>query len=305
MPKQTKSQSIGRAGERWFQQALPSTWILQSPTDDVGVDGLVVICEESYLNGLEFRVQIKSSEAWSIYENSVVYLGLKRETLRYLLTGFTPTLLVLYEVSNNRGVCSWINHLAYEDFSLLRGNSKTVSLRVPMNRQISENNWQHIGRELHGMSTSIGRHISSSGRALPVMYFINQMLEVIDHLDFAANATTENGKKVNEDGGVLAELEISCHRDVILAVRTLENNLKDVGIEVVGLTEFANGYLEKCSTFIPSFESIIDEPGLIKKAHVDGEQLKKRRQGFIRSIVGVMRQASKLGLRFAMENRSD
>ena len=302
MPAQTKSQSIGRIGERWFQQALPSTWILQPPLDDVSVDGVVVICEDSFLNGLEFRVQIKSSETWRIRDGSVIQPGFRRENLRYLLTGFTPTLLVLYEVSNDRGVCAWINHLVYEDFKLLRGDTSTVSLRVPLKRSVRNDTWRHIGQELHGLTATIGRHVSTAGKALPVIHFLNRMSQVLEHFDFAANATKQDGNMAIEDECILSQLELSCHRDVVLAVRKLEENLGDSGVKVEGLADFAEEYVQRCSSFIREFEDVVNEPNKIQEVQIEAQQLRERRQGFVRSVISVMRQVSELGLGLAKDH---
>jgi hypothetical protein len=96
MPNQNEAQLTGRRGERWFVSRLPPTWIFQPPLEDVGVDGVVVICSSGPLNGLEFRVQIKSSRKWRTSENFIVLKNVKTSSFRYWVTGFTPTLLVLY-----------------------------------------------------------------------------------------------------------------------------------------------------------------------------------------------------------------
>ena len=235
MPTQTTSQTIGRKGERWLQQALPPTWIFQPPLDDVGVDGVVVICEQGETNGLEFRVQIKSAENWHIRDASVVHSGFSRENLRYLLTGFTPTLLVLYEASSDRGIGAWINHLVYRDLTILTGTTSTVSLRVPLDRTLCQDTWPHIARELLGLNVLIGKHVSTAGRAFPVLRFLNRMARVLEHLDFAANATKPHGQLNHEDQNVLAQLELSCHRDATLAIRDFEDDLKSSGVTVEGI----------------------------------------------------------------------
>jgi hypothetical protein len=73
---QNKAQQIGRAGVRWFAQRpttqqLPTNWIIQPPHEDVGINGVVVISENSPSNGLEFRVQIKSSLSWNSSADSI------------------------------------------------------------------------------------------------------------------------------------------------------------------------------------------------------------------------------------------
>lgn len=60
----SEGQIRGDLGERWFAAHLPRGWLLQRPTTDIGVDGLVVVCEPGALNGIEFRVQIKTSKSF-------------------------------------------------------------------------------------------------------------------------------------------------------------------------------------------------------------------------------------------------
>ena len=138
MPKQTKSQAIGHEGERWFAAQLPATWIPQFPIWDVGVDQLVVICEDGPLNGLELRVQVKSTEKWKIRNDSIVVEGFKRAALLDLLKSFTPSLLVLYESSSSSGYCFWLNQIVGKDTGLLRPGRETVTFHVPMLRPINK-----------------------------------------------------------------------------------------------------------------------------------------------------------------------
>ncbi|HYN79820.1 MAG TPA: DUF4365 domain-containing protein, partial [Lamprocystis sp. (in: g-proteobacteria)] len=129
MPRQSRSQNIGRAGERWFNEQLPLSWISQRPTEDVGVDYLVVICEEGLLNGLEFRVQVKSSENWKVLDNHIIYSNFPREKLIDLLIGFTPALLVFYELESKTGYCFWLNQILAKYPRLIKGTAKSVTIK--------------------------------------------------------------------------------------------------------------------------------------------------------------------------------
>lgn len=296
MPKQTKSQQIGRAGERWFQQMLPSTWIFQPPVDDVGVDGVVVICEDNFLNGLEFRVQIKSSESWKIRGENVVYSGFNRKNLLYLVTGFTPTLLVLYEASNNRGVCDWLNSIVYNKLQLLSGSSSTVSLQVPLGREIISENWHHIGRELHGMNNKICKYTNASASTVPIMIFLNRALEILDDFEAIENVNKPNGNFTKDDEIILVNMDVSLHLDVILTLRNLQKNLEMTKIRVQGLDDFANNYFEVCNSFIGNFDMLVEDSSNISEIHVTRQQLEERRYRLTRSIFGAMRKITQFGL---------
>jgi hypothetical protein len=94
MPKSSTPQETGRLGERWFVSKLPASWIFQPPHEDVGIDGVVVICEPGQCNGLEFRVQVKASAQFRRKEGRIVIPDVKHSAMQYWVTGFTPTLLV-------------------------------------------------------------------------------------------------------------------------------------------------------------------------------------------------------------------
>src|SRR5688500_9837332 len=143
MPKQTRSQTIGREGEKWFEAQLPPSWIPQRPTEDVGVDSLVVICEDNILNGLEFRVQIKSTTTWRTRDGNIL-LSFSRHSLIDLIKGFTPALLVTYESSSKRAYCFWLNQLVGRDLSLLSPKRRSVTLFIPMTRPVTPDLWAHL-----------------------------------------------------------------------------------------------------------------------------------------------------------------
>ena len=107
MPHQSDAQVIGDHGERWFETQLPPRWLPQRPTYDVGVDRVVVICEDSDLNGREFRVQVKASRQLNIKNGSVVLTGIKRSTIDYWFMSPLPTLVVAYDTTQHRGYYCW------------------------------------------------------------------------------------------------------------------------------------------------------------------------------------------------------
>jgi Domain of unknown function (DUF4365) len=169
MPNQNQAQLTGRQGERWFIGQLPSSWIFQPPMEDIGIDGLVVICAPGNFNGLEFRVQIKSSRKWTVKDGSMVLRNIKSASLRYWVTGFTPTLLILYETSTDRGFCAWANQILADKTGLLSGEESEISLHVPMTSPVDEKAWERIGNEVAGLSAVLGRRISLAGSVTPFL----------------------------------------------------------------------------------------------------------------------------------------
>lgn len=194
MPRQVRAQSVGRQGERWFEGLLPSSWILQPPKDDVGVDGIVVICEDGPLNGLEFRVQVKTSSRWTVKDDEILIRNVKRDTALYWITGFTPTLLVLHEITTGRGVFAWANQVLAGHKRLVATTGKTVSLHVPLRRELTRDAWPQIGQELRALNGMLARLLLSSGKAVPLLRAVHALAEAIHGFDFAANGELERGQ---------------------------------------------------------------------------------------------------------------
>jgi Domain of unknown function (DUF4365) len=144
MPNQTQSNIIGRIGERWFQNQLPSEWIFQAPSADVGVDGLVVILDKGELNGIEFRVQIKSSSAFTQTQDYIIIKGIKKTTLFYWLHNPTPTLLVAYDTNNKIGHCYWIGDIFFEQLRNQSIDKKIFSFKLPKKIPVDKNCWDLI-----------------------------------------------------------------------------------------------------------------------------------------------------------------
>ncbi|GAX60388.1 hypothetical protein SCALIN_C10_0148 [Candidatus Scalindua japonica] len=149
MPKQSEAQIIGREGEIWFESQLPSGWVLQPPKTDVGVDGVVVICDSSDLNGREFRVQVKSSNYPKVRELNIVVSGLKHSTIEYWFLSPLPTLVVVYDATEKCGYYRWHVDIFEEVRDSLRNREdKTISICVPRKNSLNVGAWEIIKENL-------------------------------------------------------------------------------------------------------------------------------------------------------------
>ena len=148
MPRQTVSNEIGRKGERWFEAQLPYNWIFQRPTEDVGIDAYIVICDNTDLNGIEFKVQIKSSGAFYREQQHIILNGITRSAFNFWLAGFIPTLLIVYNATVNEGYFYWINKYVSHNTAVLQGHTQTLTLKIPMQHQVCHHNWDIIRTDL-------------------------------------------------------------------------------------------------------------------------------------------------------------
>ncbi len=148
MPRQTISNEIGRKGERWFAAQLPDNWIFQRPTEDVGIDGNVVICENNDLNGIEFKVQIKSSASFYPSHHYIILNGINRSAFHFWLAGFIPTLLIVYHAGDNCGYFYWVNKYVSHHTAMLDSAAQTLTLKIPMQHIVCPHNWEVIRNDL-------------------------------------------------------------------------------------------------------------------------------------------------------------
>lgn len=317
MPKQNKAQNTGRLGERWFPQQLPANWIFQPPHEDIGIDGVVVICEDSPSNGLEFRVQIKSSKDWEIHKESIL-LRVKKGNLKYWLTGFNPTLVVLYDTTKKIGWYSWVNQLIAEDISALNAKSKTVLLRIPVDNIIDASIWNIISRQLHALHQRIVKRIIVTNMALPVLKTIHSLMQSLRLIDMCAFNWPEDLKDFNHKMDIndlnarndldkcneLVDAEITAHKEIAQALFELDQELNEAGIPSTGAKDAALKYCDVCARFIKDFHKYIEHSGPGFQTQVDVKSMFGYRSQAVREVTQVVCNLSSLSLSIVRENKN-
>lgn len=266
MPKQSTSQAIGHEGERWFAAQLPPKWIPQFPSTDVGVDLQVVICEDGPLNGLEFRVQVKSANRWTFQNDRIVVPGFSKASFVDLLGGLTFSLLVLYQASSKSGWCFWLNQLLASNPDLIRSVHKTITLKVPTNRPVDSNLWPMLGNELRGVTTALGRRIVMSGLSLPVLEATQSLMQSLHLIDLCTKANDLNVPLSKRPKAELDDLcvngnpfskfldaEMTAHREIVTTLLDLNQVLKKLGSSILGVDQVAKQYIAICEKFLPGF----------------------------------------------------
>jgi hypothetical protein len=299
MPRQNKAQETGRLGERWFPQQLPANWIFQPPHEDVGIDGVVVICDDSPSNGLEFRVQIKSSERWEIQDESVL-VRVKRESLIYWLAGFSPTLLVLYETASNTGWCAWVNQVIAEDISALKGEAKTISLRVPVAHTLHASIWEPLSRQLHALNLRIAKRIIVAGAALPVLEATRSLMQSLHLIDLCANGRQEDSDDVPQTD--LVNAEITAHKEIVEALLKLDRELSDARASIIGIKDSAKRYSDNCAKFIVDFHGFVKHSGPGFTTKIDIRAMIDYRAEAMRAVTQIVGKLSALSLDVARES---
>lgn len=263
---------------------------------DVGVDFLVVICESGPLNGLEFRVQVKSSSRFRVRDGIIMVPGFRRATLADLVHGFTPALLVLYESETRSGFCFWLNQLLATEPELLSPGLKSVTLRVPMTRPIDSGLWPQLGMEVGGVLRSLSRRVVASGVWLPVLEATHALMQSLHLIDLCAH-----GRGGSLSGQELVEAELTAHRDIVKTLRQLAEDLREAQSGISGVEGVAKRYHQACRAFAPEFADFVDRGKKGTEYAVNVAEMKTYRLEAARAVTQVVERLSLLSLEGARQ----
>lgn len=257
MPHQSEAQITGDQGENWFASQLPPGWILQPPKRDVGVDGVIVICDKTDLNGREFRVQIKASKTPTIRNSMVIIPGVKRSTVEYWFLSPLPTLLVAYDATQNHGFFRWHSDL-YDEVreALDRQETKSISVSVPTSNRLDQEGWETIRNNLKWHYNNLSEALFVARNAKSLLPTIHDLAAAVRQLNSIDHQPIPVDRRTKEQEGLLALMEMMQHR---LVVSTLTQLLSELARETEGarrLEAWIHSYGSKVSSVFPDFEKL-------------------------------------------------
>lgn len=132
LPQNHRNHVLERKSVKFFNQCMPDEWVVNEIPNDYGIDLSVEICINNQLTGLNFSVQLKSTERaeHELYAKPL----LEKSTLNYLRVRLEPTMLVMYDASANEAYWSWIS-----DFEIDYKNLKaTRTFLIPKLKTLGE-----------------------------------------------------------------------------------------------------------------------------------------------------------------------
>ena len=255
MPKQTNSNIIGRRGERWFQNQLPSEWVFQTPSEDIGVDGLVVVLDEGEINGIEFRVQIKSSANFKETHNEIKISGIKRSTLLYWIHNPTPTLLVAYNDITKIGYCGWIDDILYDSKSTLSLTKELISFSIPKDKPIISDIWDEIRKDLKQFRRSLKSAYFEREYTFPYSYRIS---DILLRLNMNETMRTKDGSEFTQSQlQLLWTVELKSYEDFYLLLIEIEKNIHQNSPFAAPIKTYKREFKKICDTFFFNFDEVL------------------------------------------------
>ena len=293
MPYLSEAQHQGDAGEMWFEAHLPEKWKAYRPWPDVGVDRVVVVLDESNLNGHEFRVQIKTFRALKIVENEIVLPGIKRTTLDYWFCSATPTLIVAVDITSRRGYFVWHQDISRERLKkIFEGTAQKVSLRIPSNNNLDQFGWDRIRKDLESHHHGLLWHVRKSLDASLVEPIIHELAQAAKQL--ANNERQrfiipiENRSRQQE--GILGLIDIVQHKSVLHAADMLLQALEPSSLPYMQIESWRRHYHEVAKSVFPTLDNL--EYGDVIpgdfQVKFDRNRIHSTRPTLILAIVGFM-----------------
>ncbi len=137
-PNRHNTHILETKSNKYFNNCIPDEWFIDKPDHDYGVDYIVNIAINNQVTGLNFSVQLKSTE--KRVTNEKISIRLKHKTLGLFNTRLEPVLLVIYVQEDEEAYWYWFNDLDID----LTSSQKTFTINIPPENKLSLTNWDDI-----------------------------------------------------------------------------------------------------------------------------------------------------------------
>lgn len=245
MRRQSKSQIVGREGERWFESVLPPEWSIQRPIDDFGLDGIIAVGDSTHLTPYEFGVQIKSSLHFNFVRSHVVVPKISRDEIEYWTRKFFPTLLVAYDTNQKIGYFDWISNLV--GLREMQSGKRLFYLHIRSERVVRGECWAVIKDELKRFHREFSIAVRGAREIIPLAASLAGLLRNL------CKSKMADVTKIDQQH-LYATVQAWTHEEVI---RQLDRFIPDVdpaSMAASNLQRFRDSYMDGCKLIFHDFE---------------------------------------------------
>ncbi|RFZ90281.1 DUF4365 domain-containing protein [Mucilaginibacter conchicola] len=137
-PKRPQSHIISTRSAKYLENNIPDEWHFNVPANDYGIDYQVEISKNGQVTGLNFSLQLKSTEETG--KGNFAKVTLKHTTLNYYQVRLEPIMLIIYDAEHNEAYWSWLSDHRID----LTSDKKNYSLRISKENKLSEIDWNGI-----------------------------------------------------------------------------------------------------------------------------------------------------------------
>lgn len=245
MRRQSKSQIVGREGERWFESNLPPEWSIQRPIDDFGLDGIVAVGDSTHLTPYEFGVQIKSSSHFNLVRNHVVVPNISRDAIEYWARKFFPTLLVAYDTKSKIGYFEWISNLV--DLNEIQSAKKSFYLHIPRERVVCGKCWAVVQDELKSFHREFSTALRGAREIIPLA---TRLAGLLRNLCMSKMADVT----IRDQQFLYVTAQAWTHEEVIRQLDRFIPNVDPASMAAHNLQKFRDFYMNGCKLIFHDFE---------------------------------------------------
>jgi tetratricopeptide (TPR) repeat protein len=120
---------------KYFGYCLPDEWYADKPDHDYGIDYNVKIVINNEVTGLNFSVQLKSTD--NEKDGNLIPIRIKHSTLELYNTILEPVMLIVYVKQENEAYWHWFNDIKID----LTKSQETVVINIPKSNKLSSIDW--------------------------------------------------------------------------------------------------------------------------------------------------------------------
>lgn len=138
LPNRHRNHEIETLSERYFQNFIPASWVVNLFRLDYGTDYNCEITVDNKVSGMNFSVQLKGKE--TELDKEFIKIILKRTTITRWLNRLEPTMIIAFIVDENKAFWIWVEEQTF-DLTLKNDN---YTIKIPRENQLSELNWDTV-----------------------------------------------------------------------------------------------------------------------------------------------------------------
>jgi hypothetical protein len=133
LPQRPRQHVLEDESRKFVKSVLPPEWIVTDISNDYGVDLDVEIVEQTYVMGVHFSMQLKSTDDVKITKAGFISFSCRTSTLRYFLEKVEHIVFLVYDAKNQVGYWIWIKDYLTNDLAKNKKWKKqtTTTIKIP------------------------------------------------------------------------------------------------------------------------------------------------------------------------------
>lgn len=134
-PRRPRNHEIETLSENYFRSKIPSTWIIDKPSWDYGIDYHCGIVIDEMVTGINFSIQLKGKEKEKNKTN--IQVTIKRSTINLWLIRLEPIMIITFIVEENKAYWIWFENNTVD----LTLDQKTFTINIPRTNKLEIYDW--------------------------------------------------------------------------------------------------------------------------------------------------------------------